>query len=200
MTKVLALYYSSYGHVEALDTAAAEGARAAGANAVAKRVPETMPDEVAKAAHYMLDQEAEITPVDELSECDAITFGVSSRFGMMGRQLKSFLDQTGGHWMAQALAGKVASVTSSSSTQHGGQELAIVTTQALLQHRSMIIVPLPGARRMSLATFSPWLFFLMFASSPLLGGYDEPEIFPYEAPPIGPKGTDVRQSECNPQS
>ena len=142
MTKVLVLYYSSYGHMEAMAYAAAEGARKAGAEAVVKRVPETVPEEVAKGAHYKLDQEAEIASPQELADYDAIIFGVSTRFGMMGSQLKSFIDQTGGLWMSQALGGKVASVMSSSSTQHGGQELALVTTQALLQHHGMIIVPL----------------------------------------------------------
>ena len=142
MTKVLVLYYSSYGHIEAMAYAAAEGARATGADVVVKRVPETVPEDVAKSAYYKLEQDAEIATVAELIDYDAIIFGVSTRFGMMGSQLKSFLDQTGGHWMAQALAGKVASVMSSSSTQHGGQELAIITTQAVLQHHGMIIVPL----------------------------------------------------------
>jgi NAD(P)H dehydrogenase (quinone) len=142
MTKVLVLYYSSYGHMEAMANAAAEGARATGAAVVVKRVPETVPEEVAKGAYYKLDQEADIASPQELADYDAIIFGVSTRFGMMSSQLKSFIDQTGGLWMEQALAGKVASVMSSSSTQHGGQELAIVTTQALLQHHGMIIVPL----------------------------------------------------------
>ncbi len=142
MTKVLVLYYSSYGHMEAMANAAAEGARSTGADVVVKRVPETVPEEVAKSAYYKLDQEAEIATVEELTDYDGIIFGVSTRFGMMGSQLKSFIDQTGGHWMGQTLAGKVASVMSSSSTQHGGQEMAIVTTQAVLQHHGMIIVPL----------------------------------------------------------
>lgn len=145
MAKVLVLYYSSYGHMEAMAYAAAEGAREAGADTVVKRVAELVPEEVAKSSGFKLDQEAEIAEPAELTEYDAVIFGVSTRYGMMAAQLKNFLDQTGGLWMKGALVNKVASVMSSTATQHGGQELAIITTQAALQHHGMIIVPLSYA-------------------------------------------------------
>jgi NAD(P)H dehydrogenase (quinone) len=145
MAKVLVLYYSSYGHVEAMAYAAAEGAKSAGATVDVKRVAELVPEEVAKASHFKLDQKAPIAKPDDLADYDAIIFGVSTRYGMMAAQLKNFLDQTGGLWAKGALINKVASVFSSTATQHGGQELAIITTQAALQHHGMIIVPLSYA-------------------------------------------------------
>lgn len=145
MTKVLVLYYSSWGHMEAMAKAAAEGAREAGATVTIKRVPELVPVDVAKAAYYKLDQEAEIATPLELADYDAIIFGVSSRYGMMSAQMKNFLDQTGPLWAEGKLVNKVASVMVSTATQHGGQEMAIVTTQAALQHHGMIIVPLSYA-------------------------------------------------------
>jgi len=145
MAKILVLYYSSYGHMEAMAHAAAEGAREGGADVVVKRVAELVPEEVAKSSGFKLDQEAEIAEPSELAEYDAIIFGVSTRYGMMAAQLKNFIDQTGGLWMKGALVNKVASVMSSTATQHGGQELALITTQAALQHHGMIIVPLSYA-------------------------------------------------------
>ena len=145
MAKVLVLYYSSWGRMEAMAKAAAEGARQAGADVTIKRVPELVPEEVAKAAHYKLDQEAPIADPLELVNYDAIIFGVSTRYGMMAAQLKNFLDQTGPLWAKGALVNKVASVMASTATQHGGQEIALLTTQAALQHHGMIIVPLSYA-------------------------------------------------------
>ncbi len=145
MAKVLVLYYSSWGHMEAMAKAAGEGAREAGADVTIKRVPELVPEEVAKAAHYKLDQEAPIADPLELENYDAIIFGVSTRYGMMASQLKNFLDQTGPLWAKGALVDKVASVMASTATQHGGQEIALLTTQAALQHHGMIIVPLSYA-------------------------------------------------------
>lgn len=145
MAKVLVLYYSSWGHMEAMARAAAEGAREAGADVTVKRVPELVPTEVAKSAHYKLDQEAPVAEPLELENYDAIIFGVSTRYGMMAAQLKNFLDQTGPLWAKGALVNKVASVMSSTATQHGGAELALITTQAALQHHGMIIVPLSYA-------------------------------------------------------
>ncbi len=145
MAKVLVLYYSSWGHMEAMANAAAEGARSAGATVDIKRVPELVPEEVAKAAHYKLDQAAPIAKPEELADYDAIIFGVSTRYGLMTAQMKNFLDQTGSLWANGALINKIASVMSSTATQHGGQELAILTTQASLQHHGMIIVPLSYA-------------------------------------------------------
>ncbi len=145
MAKVLVLYYSSWGHMEAMANAAAAGARDAGAEVTVKRVPELVPEDVAKAAHYKLDQAAPVAEPAELADYDAIIFGVSTRFGMMSAQLKNFLDQTGGLWAGGKLVDKVASVMSSTATQHGGAELAILSTQASLQHHGMIIVPLSYA-------------------------------------------------------
>ncbi|WP_054313137.1 NAD(P)H:quinone oxidoreductase type IV [Mesorhizobium sp. 1M-11] len=145
MAKVLVLYYSSWGHMEQMAKAAAEGAREAGADVTIKRVPELVPEAVAKAAYYKLDQDAPIADPLELENYDAIIFGVSTRYGMMAAQMKNFLDQTGPLWVKGALVNKVASVMASTATQHGGQELAIITTQASLQHHGMIIVPLSYA-------------------------------------------------------
>ncbi len=145
MTKVLVLYYSSWGHMEAMAEAAAKGAREAGADVTIKRVPELVPEDVAKAAHYKLDQAAPIADPMELADYDAIIFGISARYGMMPAQMKNFLDQTGGLWAQGKLINKVASVMVSTATQHGGAEMAIVTTQISLQHHGMIIVPLSYA-------------------------------------------------------
>ncbi len=145
MAKVLVLYYSSWGHMEQMANAAAEGARSAGAEVTVKRVPELVPEAVAKAAHYKLDQAAPIADPVELENYDAIIVGASTRYGAMAAQLKNFLDQTGPLWARGALVNKVASVMSSTATQHGGAELAIISTQASLQHHGMIIVPLSYA-------------------------------------------------------
>jgi NAD(P)H dehydrogenase (quinone) len=145
MAKILVLYYSSWGHMEQMAKAAAEGAREAGADVTIKRVKELVPEEVAKAAYYKLDQEAPIADPLELENYDGFIFGVSTRYGLMTSQLKNFLDQTGPLWAKGALINKVATVMSSTATQHGGQELAILTTQASIQHHGMIIVPLSYA-------------------------------------------------------
>jgi NAD(P)H dehydrogenase (quinone) len=145
MAKILVLYYSSWGHMEQMAKAAAEGATEAGADVTIKRVPELVPEDVAKAAYYKLDQEASIAAPTELGDYDGIIFGISTRFGGMAAQLKNFLDQTGPLWMKGALVNKVATVMSSTATQHGGAELAILSTQATLQHHGMIIVPLSYA-------------------------------------------------------
>ena len=145
MTKVLVLYYSSYGHIETMAKAVAEGAREAGAQVDIKRVPETAPEAVAKAAYYKLDQDAPIAEPLELADYDAIIVGASTRYGAMASQLKNFFDQTGPLWANGALVNKVGSVMVSTATQHGGAELALLSTQAMLQHHGMIIVPLSYA-------------------------------------------------------
>ena len=142
MAKILALYYSSFGHMEAMVDAAAKGARSTGAEVSVKRVPELVPEEVAKQAHYKLDQQAPFADPGEFADYDGFIFGVSTRFGMMASQLKNFLDQTGPLWAEGALVNKVATVMSSTASQHGGQEQAILSTQAALQHHGVIIVPL----------------------------------------------------------
>ena len=143
MTKVLVLYYSSYGHIERMAEAVAEGVRDAGAEAVIKRVPKLVPEDVAKASHFKLDQKAPIATVAELPDYDAIIIGVPTRFGNMPAQMKNFLDQTGGLWFQGKLIGKVGSVFSSSATQHGGQESTILATHTVLLHHGLVIVGLP---------------------------------------------------------
>ena len=145
MTKVLVLYYSSYGHIEKMAYAAAEGAREAGAEAVVKRVPELVPAEVARASHYKLDQPAPVATIDELPSYDAILFGTGTRFGNMTSQMKNFLDQAGGLWAQGKLVSKVGSVFTSTATQHGGQESTILTFHPVLLHLGMVIVGLPYA-------------------------------------------------------
>ena len=144
MAKILVLYYSSYGHVEKMAEAVAEGARAvAGTDVTIKRVPELVPDEVAKKSGFKLDQKAPIATVDELPNYDGIIFGIPTRFGNMAAQMRNFLDQTGGHWMKGTLIGKVASVFTSTATQHGGQETTIVSSHFTLLHQGMVVVGVP---------------------------------------------------------
>lgn len=144
MTKVLVLYYSSYGHIEAMAEAVAEGARSVEGTVVdVKRVPELVPDEVAAAAHIKVDQAAPIAAPDELANYDAIIFGTPTRFGNMAAQMRNFLDQTGGLWFANALVGKVGSVFCSTASQHGGQETTITSFHTTLLHHGMVIVGLP---------------------------------------------------------
>lgn len=145
MAKVLVLYYSTWGHIETMAGAVAEGARSAGAEVTVKRVPELVPDEVAKAAYYKLDQAAPIANPMELADYDAIIIGTPTRYGNMTAQMKNFLDQTGALWAQGKLVGKVGSVFTSSATQHGGQESTILSTHTVLLHHGMIIVGLPYA-------------------------------------------------------
>ena len=143
MAKVLVLYYSSYGHIETMAKAVAEGAERAGATVDVKRVPELVPEEVARKSGYRLNQAAPVATVAELADYDAIIIGTPTRFGNMAAQMRNFLDQTGGHWMSGGLIGKVASVFTSTATQHGGQETTITTAHCTLLHHGMIIVGVP---------------------------------------------------------
>lgn len=143
MTKVLVLYYSSYGHIEAMASAVAEGVREAGAQATIKRVPELVPEEIARSSGIKLDQAAPIATVAELPDYDAIIFGTPTRFGNMASQMRNFLDQTGGLWAKGALIGKVGSVFASTATQHGGQETTITSFHTTLLHHGMVIVGVP---------------------------------------------------------
>jgi NAD(P)H dehydrogenase (quinone) len=143
MSKVLVLYYSSYGHIETMAQAVAEGARSAGATVDLKRVPETAPAEVAKAAHFKVDQAAPVATVAELADYDAIIVGCPTRFGRMPSQMASFLDQAGGLWARGALHGKVGGAFTSTATQHGGQEVTLFSVITNLLHFGMIIVGLP---------------------------------------------------------
>ncbi|CCM75397.1 NAD(P)H:quinone oxidoreductase type IV [Rhizobium mesoamericanum] len=145
MAKVLVLYYSAYGHIETMAYAVAEGARSTGADVVVKRVPELVPDEVAKASYYKMDQAAPIATVDELADYDAIIVGAGTRFGTVASQMRNFWDQTGSLWFAGKLVGKVGSVFTSSATQHGGQESTILGFIPTFLHQGMIVAGLPYA-------------------------------------------------------
>ena len=145
MPKVLVLYYSSYGHMEIMANAAAEGAKSAGASVEVKRVPETVPAELAKSSHFKMDQAAPIATPDELANYDAIIFACGTRYGTFASQMRSFIDQTGGLWMKGALVGKVGSAMTSSATQHGGQETTILGFVPTMLHHGMVVVGLPYA-------------------------------------------------------
>lgn len=144
MAKVLVLYYSSYGHVETMARALAEGAAAVeGTTVTVKRVPELVPEEVAAKAGMKLDQDAPIAQPSELEQYDAIVIGTPTRFGNMASQMRNFLDQTGGLWARGALVGKVGSAFVSTATQHGGQETTLTSIHTTLLHHGMVIVGLP---------------------------------------------------------
>jgi NAD(P)H dehydrogenase (quinone) len=144
MSRILVLYYSSYGHVELMAQAQAEGiSRVAGAQPTVKRVPELTPPELAKAAGFRLDQSAPIAQPDELEHYDAIIFGTPTRFGNMASQMRNFLDQTGALWMRNALVGKIGSAFCSTASQHGGQETTLTSFHSTLLHHGMIVVGLP---------------------------------------------------------
>ncbi len=144
MASVLVLYYSSYGHIEIMARAQAEGAaRVAGTRVVVKRVPELVPPEICRASGFVLDQAADIAVPDELAQYDGIIFGTPTRFGNMAAQMRNFLDQTGALWGQGALVGKVGSVFCSTASQHGGQETTITSFHSTLLHHGMVIVGLP---------------------------------------------------------
>ncbi|EEB84777.1 NAD(P)H:quinone oxidoreductase [Roseobacter sp. GAI101] len=143
MTRILVLYYSSYGHVRALAQAEAEGARAVPDTHVdIRRVPETVPDDIQQKAGFAADDTPVAVPAD-LESYDAIIFGTPTRFGMMAGQMKSFLDQAGSLWARNALVGKVAAVFASTGSQHGGHEATLLSTQIPLQHFGMVIAGMP---------------------------------------------------------
>lgn len=145
MAKVLVLYYSAYGHIETMANAVAEGARSAGATVDVKRVPELVPEDVAKASYYKVDQAAPIAKPDDLVNYDAIIVGAGTRFGTVASQMRNFLDQTGALWAQGKLVGKVASAFTSSATQHGGQESTILGLIPTFLHHGMAYVGLPYA-------------------------------------------------------
>ncbi len=140
MTKVLVLYYSAYGHIETMAQAVAEGARETGAQVDIKRVPDLVPEEVAKAAHYKLDQEAPVASIQDLADYDAIIIGVGTRFGRMASQMANFLDQAGGLWASGALNGKVGGAFTATATQHGGQETTLFSLITNLMHFGLVVV------------------------------------------------------------
>lgn len=143
MTKVLVLYYSAWGHIEKMATAVAAGAEKAGADVTVKRVPELVPEEVAKKSGYKLDQEAPIASPEELADYDAIIFGAGTRYGTFASQMRNFIDQTGSLWSSGKLVGKVGSAFTSSGTQHGGQETTIVGFIPTMLHLGLVVVGLP---------------------------------------------------------
>lgn len=142
MAKVLVLYYSAYGHIETMAEAVAAGAREAGAAVDIKRVPELVPEDVAKASYYKLDQNAPVAKIEDLANYDAVVVGTGTRFGRMASQMANFLDQAGGLWARGALHGKVGGAFTSTATQHGGQETTLFSIITNLMHFGMVIVGL----------------------------------------------------------
>lgn len=142
MAKILVLYYSSYGHIEAMAKAVAEGARQAGASVDIKRVPELVPEDVAKQSRYKLDQEAPVAKINDLIGYDAVVIGAGTRFGRMPSQMANFLDQAGGLWLNGDLVGKVGSAFTSTATQHGGQETTLMSMITNMLHFGMVVVGL----------------------------------------------------------
>ena len=142
MSKVLVLYYSTYGHMEAMATAVAAGAREAGASVDVRRVPELVPEDVARSSYFKMDQAAPIAKVDDLANYDAIIVGAPTRFGRLASQMANFLDQAGGLWMRGALIGKVGGAFTSTGTQHGGQEATLFSIITNLLHFGLVIVGL----------------------------------------------------------
>ena len=144
MPRILVVYYSSYGHIEAMAYAQAEGAaRVAKTDVVVKRVPELVPPELCQASGFKLEQAAPFALPDELDQYDAVIFGTPTRFGNMAAQMRNFLDQTGAIWGRGGLVGKVGSVFCSTASQHGGQETTITSFHSTLLHHGMVIVGLP---------------------------------------------------------
>lgn len=143
MAKVLVLYYSAYGHVEQMAEAVAEGAREAGAQVDIRRVPELVPEDVARKSGFKLDQAAPVAKVEELAGYDAIIVGTGTRFGRMSSQMASFLDQCGGLWASGALNGKVGGAFAATNTQHGGQEATLFSILTNLLHFGLVTVGLP---------------------------------------------------------
>ena len=143
MAKILVLYYSSYGHIQEMAEAVAQGARSVGASVDISRVPELVPEEVARKANYVLDQPHPVARVEDMARYDAIVIGVGTRFGRMASQMANFLDQAGGLWVSGALVGKVGSAFTSTATQHGGQETTLMAIHTNLLHFGMTCVGLP---------------------------------------------------------
>lgn len=146
MPRILVLYHSTYGHIEQMAEAVAEGARSVeGAVVDIHRVPETVPEELARKSGYKLDQAAPVATVADLENYDAVIVGAGTRYGTAAAQMRNFWDQTGGVWMKGALVGKVGSVFTSTATQHGGQETTLIGLIQTLLHHGMVIAGLPYA-------------------------------------------------------
>ncbi len=151
MTRILVLYYSTWGHIETMAGAAAEGIRQAGAEAVVKRVPELMPEAVARQAHAKLDQAAPVADPLELGDYDGLLIGTPTRYGNMAAQMRNFLDQTGKLWLSGALIGKPAGVFTSTGSQHGGQETTLISSMFTLFHLGFVVVGLPYSAKGQMA-------------------------------------------------
>ena len=146
MTKVLVLYHSTYGHLEKMAEAVAEGARQVeGVQVDIRRVPELVPEELAIQSGYKMDQAAPIATVAEIGDYDAVIIGAGTRYGTVASQMRNFLDQTGGLWMKGALVGKVGSAFTATATQHGGQETTLIGLIQTLLHHGMLVAGLPYA-------------------------------------------------------
>lgn len=144
MPKVLVLYYSTYGHIETMAHAVAEGARSAGAQVDVKRVPETAPLDIARSAGFKLEQAADVIGgADELAGYDAIILGAPTRFGRLPSQISAFFDTAGGLWARGVMNGKVASAFTSTASQHGGQETTLMAAITQFLHFGMVVVGLP---------------------------------------------------------
>ena len=213
MAKVLVLYYSTYGHIETMAQALAEGARSAGAEVDIKRVPETAPEDVARDNHFKLDQAAPIANVEDLGNYDAIIIGTGTRFGRMSSQMAAFLDQAGGLWARGALNGKVGAAFASTASQHGGQETTLFSLITNLLHFGMTIVGLPysfqGQMTMGEITGgTPYgattLAGGTVAASPASSNSTAPDTRVNLSPGLPPNssdrfsGTDVGTRRCNP--
>lgn len=140
MAKILVLYYSTYGHIETMAQAIAQGAQEAGAQVDIKRVPETVPHDIAQKAHFKLDQAAPVAQIADLADYDAIIMGTGTRFGRISSQMAAFLDQAGGLWARGAFNGKVGAAFTSTGTQHGGQETTLFSLITNMLHFGMVIV------------------------------------------------------------
>lgn len=146
MARILVLYHSTYGHVEQMAEAVAEGARSVeGATVDIRRVPELVPEELARKSGYKLDQAAPVASVEDLASYDAIIIGAGTRYGTAASQMRNFLDQTGPLWAKGALVGKVGSAFTSTATQHGGQETTLIGMIQTLLHHGMLVAGLPYA-------------------------------------------------------
>ena len=173
MAKVLVLYYSAYGHIETMANAVAEGARSTGATVDVKRVPELVPEDVARASYYKVDQAAPVAKPDELADYDAIIIGAGTRYGTVASQMRNFLDQTGALWAQGKLVGKVASAFTSSATQHGGQESTLLSMQLPLLHHGCVIVGIPFTEPALSTTRGGGT---PYGASHVAGGQDDPQL------------------------
>ena len=172
MTKVLVLYYSSYGHIETMASAVADGARGAGARVAIRRVPELVPEAVAEKSGYKGDQSAPVATVAELADYDAIIIGTPTRFGNMAAPVKHWFDGLTAEWTSGTMVGKPAATFTSTATMHGGQEATLLSMHVplALSHRAAQLTPLPAPGFGSVGRQPPQLLVLLvvFTSQPLL--------------------------------